>query len=342
MVTDRSSRFWDLPLFRPYLKPFQDPETNLTGLEARGMVIGDRAFAKRCLARIGYYRLSAYWYPFRVFEPSSQDTEQRVRGDMFRPGTTFELVHDFYLFDKSIRLHLIDGLERVEIAVRAALIETLGALDPHAHRNAKSYRSDFAQPDETGASDFSTFLDGLDQSFERSKAEFSKHFRATYEGHPPIWIAAEAWDWGNLAYILSHLTDANTNAVCALIHPTLRRKSLISWMTSLNEARNACAHHSRLWNRPLINSPSLKQRDLPLFDDMRGANGAIPDAQTKRLYGALAVLIFLMRRFHPRTEWHLRLRDLVAGADLPPEIGTKSAGFPEGWAVHDLWRAGQV
>ena len=304
------------------------------------MVFADSDHALRCLERIGYYRLSAYWYPFRAFHSDPTCPDRRIRGDVFRTGTTFEDALRFYLFDKTLRLRLSDALERIEIAVRAVSVEVMGAIGPHAHRNPASYRKDFANRDDARENRLDPFLEGLDRSFARSKEEFAKHFRERYEDqHPPIWVAAGTWDWGNLSYTISFLSDRIKDDICRNIHPELRRTTLVSWMTSLNDVRNACAHHSRLWNRPLINSPSLKQRELPLFDDLCDPAERVSDARSKRLYGALAVIIFLLRRFYPRTTWNLRLATFVEEAGLAPEVSPRAAGFPDDWRMHGIWNA---
>lgn len=71
-------------------------------------------------------RLSAYWYPFLDFCPLPADGGRLVRCDRFLPGTTFEQALEFYLYDKEIRLLISDALERIEIGMRASLVEVLG------------------------------------------------------------------------------------------------------------------------------------------------------------------------------------------------------------------------
>ena len=44
-----------------------------------------------------------------------------------------------------------------------------------------------------------------------------------------------------------------------------------SWLRALNFVRNVAAHHSRLWNKNLIDQPKLPKRgDLPQFDPLIG------------------------------------------------------------------------
>lgn len=323
----------------PYLKPFRTTGSNIEILRLRGMDLGDEDHAARCISRIGYYRLSAYWYPFRDFCELPSEGRRLVRCDRFLTGTKFSYALNFYLFDKEIRLMISDALERIEIGMRAAIVEVLGARGPHAHRDSRSYNAHMSTPDEsTGVVPLDSFLSGLDQAFDRSKEEFAQHFRRTYSGYPPIWIAAGGWDWGNLAYLLRFLSDKNIGTVCKMIDGRLDKKTLISWMTSLNEVRNACAHHSRLWNKVLTNRPGFQRAgELQEFDHMRDARGRVIDHHASRLYGALAALIFLMKWIHPKTEWHKRFGERVLKEALPAEISLTSAGFPDGWSKTALW-----
>lgn len=324
----------------PYLKPFRDTPSNIETLKLRGMIFADEDYAARCFARIGYYRLSAYWYPFRDFCALPSEGGRLVRCDRFLPGTTFEQALDFYLYDKEIRLMISDALERIEIGMRASLVEVLGARGAHAHRDARSYNAHLTTPaPDTGEAPLTSFLGGLDNAFAASKEEFAKHFRSTYSGHPPIWIAAGGWDWGNLAYTFRYLSDRNMSAICAMIDPALEQKTLISWMASLNEVRNACAHHSRLWNKALTNRPGFqKAGSLSGFDHMRTDKGKINDHHSTRLYGALMAIIFLLKKIHPKTEWHQRFAQLVATRVLPKEISATAAGFPDGWQDAPIWK----
>ena len=48
-----------------YAKPWKSYADQLNQLIDRGMVVTDRDRALDCLKRIGYYRLSGYWFAFR-------------------------------------------------------------------------------------------------------------------------------------------------------------------------------------------------------------------------------------------------------------------------------------
>lgn len=94
-----------------YSKPWLSLPNQLALLKRRGLLVQDDAASIECLHRNGYYRLSAYWYPFREIAAGQ-------RTDLFLPDSRFEDARNLYVFDKEFKLHLLDALERVEIAVR--------------------------------------------------------------------------------------------------------------------------------------------------------------------------------------------------------------------------------
>lgn len=165
------------------LKPFRSPHDHIALLQARGMVIKDVDKARRCLSRIGYYRLSAYWYPFRksvVLPNLGEKKPQTHIFDEFIPGTDFDEVFDFYVFDKEMRLLVSDALERIEIGLRAQVANLLGARDHHAHRKTTELHGDFSsKPSDRDASKtrHQDWLETQDRNFGRSREDFAKHFR---------------------------------------------------------------------------------------------------------------------------------------------------------------------
>ncbi|WP_301388633.1 Abi family protein, partial [Thalassolituus sp. UBA2590] len=69
-----------------YTRPWLSFKDQLEHLKSRGLVVTDDSAALKALEQFGYYRLSAYWYPFRQ---KSFDTKGRVSGvtDDYIPNT---------------------------------------------------------------------------------------------------------------------------------------------------------------------------------------------------------------------------------------------------------------
>lgn len=120
-----------MPLTPP--KQFKHYEELIDILIERGMVIDNRERAIRKLAQVGYYRLSGFWYPARVIERDEsyqpiqcEHLKRPKRLNHFQQGTKFDQVFNLYLFDKKLRLAMLDGLERIEIFVRSVIAHELG------------------------------------------------------------------------------------------------------------------------------------------------------------------------------------------------------------------------
>jgi abortive infection bacteriophage resistance protein len=189
-----------------YIKPYLTVADQIALLRSRGMEITDTAAAAACLGRIGYYRLSGYWYSSRkshwatnpstgvvLIDPRTKKPQVVVEDD-FRPGTTFQQIMDLYVFDKRLRLLFLDAIERVEVALRVDIALLIGERNPWAHRDPSQLHGNFTKKINPlhGQTDYAKWLERLDELFDRSKDEFVKHFKKKYVGeYPPIWIAIE-------------------------------------------------------------------------------------------------------------------------------------------------------
>jgi abortive infection bacteriophage resistance protein len=304
------------------------------------MDVSDEARAKMCLARIGYYRLSAYWYPFRNSvihtDPTNMTTRTTVLDD-FRPGTSFTDVFDFYVFDKGLRLLVSDALERIEIAFRAQISNLLGARDTWAHRNPKELHGDFtakSSPRKPNLTKHQDWLITLDNNFKRSREDFAQHFKSKYsQSEPPVWVATEVWDWGMLSHFYDGMKHTDKNAIADL-YGNLTGKEFVTWVRVLNDIRNICAHHSRLWNRGLTSQSKLPPMgSVPELDHLNGQTHSIA-----RIYGALVIMRLLMLTINPSSKWHNRLISHLETAPSNPIIGLQSAGFPIGWQNEAIWK----
>jgi abortive infection bacteriophage resistance protein len=101
-----------------YDKPPLSIADQIALLRRRGLVIADTAVAEHWLEHTNYYRLRGYWLPF---EDTPAGGEHK-----FRQGTTFEDVTSLYVFDRHLRLLVLDLIERIEVSVRTQWAHQLG------------------------------------------------------------------------------------------------------------------------------------------------------------------------------------------------------------------------
>jgi Abi-like protein len=101
-----------------------------------------------------------------------------VVGDNFKPGVEFRHIIDLYVFDKKLRMAMLDAIERVEIGFRTSIALLLGPRDPWAHRIAAQLDGTFARRVDrrTGRIPHQEWLAKLDESFNRSNEAFATHF----------------------------------------------------------------------------------------------------------------------------------------------------------------------
>lgn len=87
---------------------------------------------------------------------------------------------------------------------------------------------------------------------------------------------------------------------------------MVSWLRSLNYVRNVCAHHSRLWNRNVVDQPKLpKKGAVQALDVFHGKAWLVA-----RPFALLCICQHLMQQINPHSSWSQRVRVLLES--FPP------------------------
>ena len=277
------------------------------------MVVADRAKAEHFLQQISYYRLRAYWLFYEV--------PPAVTGDhSFRHGTTFNDVIDLYVFDRRLRLLVLDAIERIEVSLRGAW----------AHHLAMKYGSHgYADPTHYGdILHFAHEITHLQREINRSKETFIDHYRKKYNDPvlPPVWMTAELISLGNLSKSITLLkTRADRQAIAKIYG--IDEKFLISFVHHITYVRNVCAHHARLWNKSFTITMSL-----PRFPTELAAS--INPYAPRQLYNALATMAYLLEIVAPNSTWKHALAGLFQDHQRVPAA---PMGFPTNWQSLPVW-----
>lgn len=312
---------------------YDKPPLTLDGLverlSERGLIIPEPERATRYLRHIGYYRLSPYSIPFQQGRPDHE----------FRPGTGFDDVLDLYVFDRTLRLLVMDALERIEVAVRAALTDHMSTAyaDPHWYTDPRHFSNrgkhagllkivrDTCRDRLRGTPDVDH--DALDH---RSALE---HYLTTYSlpELPPSWLMVETLTIGQLAGTYRNLRRrADRTAVATSLG--LTTPILQSWMRTYVRVRNICAHHGRLWNVGLGVYPAIPTSPTVSW---LSSEDALPDRSRKRLYPVLVSLQSVLDTISPRSGWAARLHRTISPR---PRMNLSGMGIPPDWADDDFWR----
>lgn len=325
----------------PYSKPWLSFQDQLDRLKARGMAVTDEPSALDYLERIGYYRLSGYWYPMRersgelvlLSEQGAKPKKvkpTRLVLEHFKPGCRFADAVELYVFDKRLRMLALDALERIEIAIRVDISHTLGEQDPFAYLKPEFLFADFSQKldSKTGVSEHHSWLGNHARLIGRSKEEFVKHNKERYGLPLPIWVACEVWDFGTMSTLYAGMTEADQDRISAA-YGVSNGRIFASWLRSLNYLRNVCAHHSRLWNRNMSDQPKLPpEAEQPWVAEFHGNAHRLA-----RCYLLLRICQHLLAQINPNSTWPERMRNHLLSFPNLDHLGLNlfGMGAPENW-----------
>lgn len=297
-------------------------------LQDRGLQIKSLERVENYLSRIGYYRLSGYFHSFR-----QRDSQNEVLLDDFMPNSDFEDVLLLYLFDKKLRILALDALERIETAVKVDISHLLGEKDPLAYRNPDYFDGRFtkveAGKDKSQHDDWLDYLNGLIAKAKRRKIACVTHNIEKY-GDLPIWAICGLWDFGAMSKLYAGMKKAERDKI-AHKYGAANGKIFSQWLKSLNEIRNICAHHDRLWNvRIVMKSPPIKNE--PYWDKLDNTRAFFYFCIMKKM---LAVLC-------PNSKWGERFYDVLK--EFPqqsssPNIRLSTFGWLDDFKDWALWQA---
>ncbi len=293
---------------RDFAKPAKTFEEQVQLLQSRGMIVDDLQEARFYLQHLNYYRLGAYWLDFELDHATHQ----------FKPDTNFKDVLKLYIFDRELRLLVLDGIERIEVSVRSQWAYYLAHRhSPHAHLDFTLFDPKYWRMN----------LNDLTKEVNRSKEIFIQHLINNYnEALPPVWAICEVMSLGLLSRWYDSLKPVQTRRVISRVYG-INEDVLESWLRHLSVVRNLCAHHSRLWNR---------QFGITIKSPPRKANAIASQLvhRSKNLYNTLVIVLYFMDTIAPNH--HLRSRLLKLLSEQPERLS--AMGFPVDWQQMGIWQ----
>lgn len=286
-------------------KPAISVESQINLLK-KNIIIDNIDLARHCPNTIGYYRLMIYFKPFL----SKNNSDNAIK-----PSIPFQDILQLYLFDRELRLLVADAIERIEVAFRTAISNTMSlTYGPHWYLKSKL----FSEPDS-----YKKFLDETYIHLKRSHEDFIKNYYTKYHEpeHPPSWMVMECISFGTVSKLYSIIKDRSSRKK---VGDMLGQYSEIikSWMKALTYTRNLCAHHSRLWNRFFINKPQVNI-EPPNYQNL------------SPFYLQAYILDKLLYKISPHNNWKKNLYDLFKSNLIVP---FSDMGFSKNWQEDEFWK----
>lgn len=309
-------------------KPTLSIANQIALLKKRGMLFIDEASAPHFLQNISYYRLKGYWW----------DMQEDKTLHTFKHNTYFEDIIERYNFDRHLRLILFDAIERIKISLRTKMIYHLSMkygslwyLDSSLFDEQKIEIKNNTQTIHLHT------ISELRKEFSRSQEIFIKDHRKRYpDQDADSWKILEVASLGTLSKLYKSLKHQLPEKSTIAKEMGLNLHSeLSSWLEAITYVRNIIAHHSRLWSRSMVKTPTLKLNN-PI--GIWIANPLLP-VQTKKPFLIISSMVYLCDFVTPGHHIKSKLLQLF---DNHPTTPIYKLGFLNDWEKESLWKLDKI
>lgn len=285
-------------------------------LQQRGLNITKEDNIEHCLSHISYYRLGEYWYSMQ------SDKINHI----FKENSTFKDVIALYNFDTELKILLFEIIEKIEISLRTKLIYHL------SHEYVPWWFQNFDLF--IDSRELVKTLANLEEELNRSKEVTIKNHFKNHKADlrfPPSWKSLEQTSFDSLSKLYGNLKNTiKSKDTIAVEFGAVNHTYLPSWLQSIAQIRNYCAHHSRLWNKNLPGTPKLLTN--PPFNWIQD----IPKQhEFPKLYVHLCLMKYLLDRIQPVNNFTERLNYLLMKY---PNIDPNAIGLKPNWIKENLWK----
>jgi abortive infection bacteriophage resistance protein len=214
---------------------------------------------------------------------------------------------------------LLSELEKIEIAIRSQITYSLSTAHGSFWMENETLFIDTQKHQDT--------LAKIHNELSRSDEEFIISFKSKYSNPlPPSFIILEITSFGTLSRLYENLkSDVAKREISQTFG--LADVVFISWLHSLAYIRNVCAHHARLWNKPLQIQPLFPRHTQNTWlTDKTVCNN--------RMFYALSMIIYLLNTVNPKHTFKQKLETLFLKY---PNVDRIAMGFPANWQSETLW-----
>lgn len=239
-------------------------------LKSRGLTVNDIDKAQEILLDIGYYRLGFYLFPFEKSYPGL-----RNRTHEYVAGASFEDAVNLYYFDFDLRLLLMRYLNRIEIAFRTSLIYNLS----NKYKSNPIWFVCSAIVNRLYARDFENKVYTSD--FRRNPIIHRHHQNNPNDRFAPAWKTLEFMTFGAVMKLYEQLKENDDKIFIAHKFGVRQVVTFESYMHTIRQVRNACAHSSLLYG-------------LRLPQAIRRGPAAYNPSDRNNIIGAIRVISYII------------------------------------------------
>ena len=228
------------------MKPFTSIEEQLDLLIKKGLIVEDKTQAKSYLLTQNYYNLIN---GYGCFFPR--------KDGMFSNGTNLNEIIQLYTFEYEVKRALFQAILCMETHLKAIVSHRFSETytnSKYAYLDINCYNPDRKLESIATISKLSQII----QKHKKQKGNSIVHYIAQHQD-VPLWVLINFLDFGDLRYFITNLRKSLQSTIAkdlyTFIHEytkpitdPLTPEILISFIATINDIRNVCAHTNRLLN----------------------------------------------------------------------------------------------
>lgn len=196
--------------------------------------INDEDQAKKYLKHIWFYRFLHYFNYFL----ENHNWEEK----------SFDNVLKYYIFDRKLKLILSDIIERIEVSIKANIINTLSL----EYNDSVFFLKKEIYLDKDKFNSIKTSLES-----EKTKNKSLKNIELSQIDSWKLFQWLTLW---TTTFFYNWLNTKNQKSIAD--NYDLTNATLSSWLLWLTDIRNICAHYDKLWGTKLARYLSFKHPKL--------------------------------------------------------------------------------
>lgn len=317
-----------------YSKPYKDGLRLAIKLIYEDLSVKNLIDTKTYIENINYFRLKAYFTPFKV---------SKTKGAPFIKGKSFDDIKNLYEFDSSLRKIIFHYISKIEVSLRAKFDQhvTKKRNDPFWYLDSSLFEDTKEKRDK-----LVNTVSSVRREFHKSTLEYCTHYKEKYintksslfSDLPPARIAIELMTYGNLKSLLDSINNTEVDMDClAKEFGAKNFGELKNWMNLIHGARNICAHHGRFFNKNFPAPTNVKKHLSKHIELVKTTSpGKTPTDQLNRIYSLMAILVVMSKSSNIEINLANDIKALLDKHNIPLRI-RHSMGIPDNWENDPLF-----